>query len=142
MLKKLTEEQEKVMLETRDEWINLFFDNVKEQRGIDKKMFEEGIEWLYVGLLNKPKPKVVYCDSWESCLITIAVMQDEKFKKTITDILGASVGASVDASVNDYVRDSVRDFAWASVDASVWASVDASVTIYYFGFWLIKQADI
>lgn len=30
------------MLETRDEWINLFFDNVRNKRDIDKPAFEEG----------------------------------------------------------------------------------------------------
>lgn len=36
MLEQLTKEQERIMYETRDEWIDLFFDNVKNQRGIDK----------------------------------------------------------------------------------------------------------
>ena len=83
MLEKLTEEQEKIMIQTRDEWVNLFFDNVKNQKGIDKTMFEEGIEWLYTDLLHKPKPKVVYCDSWISCLITIAILKDKKLNKLI-----------------------------------------------------------
>ena len=115
MLEKLTKEQEKIMLQTRDEWVNLFFDNVKNQKGIDKAMFEEGIEWLYTDLLHKPKPKVVYCDSWLSCLLTIAILKDEKLNKSIKDKLGASVRASIGASV------------WASVGASVWTSVRASV---------------
>ena len=147
MLEKLTEEQEKLMLQTRDEWINLFFDNVKNQKGIDKTMFEDGIEWLYTDLLHKPKPKVVYCDSWISCLITIAILKDKKLNKLIKDELGSSirasvwdsvrasvwssVGASVWDSVWDSVGDSVEASVWdsvgASVDASVWDSVGASV---------------
>ena len=111
MLEKLTEEQEKLMLQTRDEWINLFFDNVKNQKGIDKAMFEEGIEWLYTDLLHKPKPKVVYCDSWISCLITIAILKDKKLNKLIKDELGSSIRDSVGASV------------WPSVWDSVWDSV-------------------
>ena len=101
MLGKLTKEQEAIMLQTRDEWINLFFDNVKSQKGIDRPMFEDGIKWLYNDLLNKPTPKVVYCDSWLSCLLTIAILKDKKH---------------VWASVWDSVRDSVR----ASVGDSVW----------------------
>ena len=143
MLEKLTEEQKKLMLQTRDEWINLFFDNVKNQKGIDKTMFEEGIEWLYTDLLHKPKPKVVYCDSWISCLITIAILKDKKLNKLIKDELGssirasvwdsvrASVWSSVEASVWDSVWDSVGDSVgasvWSSVEASVWSSVEASV---------------
>ena len=107
MLEKLTKEQEKIMLQTRYEWVNLFFDNVKNQKGIDKKMFEEGIEWLYTDLLHKPKPKVVYCDSWLSCLLTIAILKDEKLNKSIKYKLG----------------DSIRNSVWASV----WVSVRASV---------------
>lgn len=99
MLEKLTKEQEKIMIQTRDEWANLFFDNVKNQKGIDKKMFEEGIEWLYTDLLHKPKPKVVYCDSWLSCLLTIAILKDEKLNKSIKNKLGASVWDSVRDSV-------------------------------------------
>lgn len=101
MLGKLTKEQEAIMLQTRDEWINLFFDNVKSQKGIDRPMFEDGIKWLYNDLLNKPTPKVVYCDSWLSCLLTIAILKDKKH-------VWASVG------------DSVRDSIWASVGDSVW----------------------
>ena len=143
MLEKLTKEQEKLMLQTRDEWINLFFDNVKNQKGIDKAMFEEGIEWLYTDLLHKPKPKVVYCDSCLSCLLTITILKDEKLNKSIKYELGnsirdsvwasvwASVRASVRASVGASVRDSVGDSVWDSVGASVgdsvWDSVGASV---------------
>ena len=135
MLEKLTEEQKKLMLQTRDEWINLFFDNVKNQKGIDKAMFEEGIEWLYTDLLHKPKPKVVYCDSWISCLITIAILKDKKLNKLIKDELGSSirdsVGASVWASIRASVWASIRDSVWDSVrdsvGASVWDSVGASI---------------
>ena len=143
MLEKLTKEQEKIMLQTRDEWVNLFFDNVKNQKGIDKAMFEEGIEWLYTKLLRKPKPKVVYCDSWLSCLLTIAILKDEKSNTSIKYKLGdsirnsvwtpvwdsvrASVQASVQDSVQDSVWNSVQDSVWDSVQDSVWDSVGATV---------------
>ena len=131
MLEKLTKEQEKIMLQTRDEWVNLFFDNVKNQKGIDKAMFEEGIEWLYTDLLHKPKPKVVYCDSWLSCLLTIAILKDEKLNTSIKYKLGDSirnsVGDSVEASVRASVEDSVWDSVRASVGDSVWDSVGDSV---------------
>ncbi|MBF0651687.1 hypothetical protein IR083_22980, partial [Dysgonomonas sp. GY75] len=102
MLEKLTEEQQQLMFQVRDEWINLFFDNVKNKKGIDKQMFEEGIAWLYSELLQKPIPKVIYCDSWLSCLLTISILKEMKLK-------GASVRDSVGASVWDSVRDSVGD---------------------------------
>ena len=115
------------MLETRDEWINLFFDNVRNKRGIDKPAFEEGIKWLYNDLLKKPTPKIIYCDGWLSCLLTIAILKDKNLIKKSWDSVGASVWDSVKASVGDSVWDSVEDSVWASVGASVWDSVWASV---------------
>ena len=127
MLEKLTKEQEAIMLQTRAEWINLFFDNVKSQKGIDKSMFEDGIKWLYNDLLNKPTPKVVYCDSWLSCLLTIAILKDKKHvRASVRDSVRASVRDSVWASVGDSVGDSV----WASVRASVRDSVGDSFNEY------------
>ena len=119
------------MLETRDEWINLFFDNVRNKRGIDKPAFEEGIKWLYNDLLKKPTPKIIYCDGWLSCLLTIAILKDKNLIKKSWDSVGAPVRASVwdsvGASVGDSVWNSVWDSVWDSVWASVWASVKASV---------------
>ena len=106
------------MLETRDEWINLFFDNVRNKRGIDKPAFEEGIKWLYNDLLKKPTPKIIYCDGWLSCLLTIAILKNKNLIKKSW------------ASVKDSVGASVWDSVWASVGASVWASVGASVNEY------------
>ena len=123
------------MLETRDEWINLFFDNVRNKRGIDKPAFEEGIKWLYNDLLEKPTPKIIYCDGWLSCLLAIAILKNKNLIKKSWDSVGDSVGdsvwdsvrASVWASVWASVRDSVGDSVRASVKASVWDSVGASV---------------
>ena len=135
------------MLETRDEWINLFFDNVRNKRGIDKPAFEEGIKWLYNDLLKKPTPKIIYCDGWQSCLLTIAILKNKNLIKkswdsawdsvrasvraSVGDSVGDSVGASVMASIMDSVRASigasVRDSVWDSVRAPVWDSVEAPV---------------
>ena len=127
------------MLETRDEWINLFFDNVRNKRGIDKPAFEEGIKWLYNDLLKKPTPKIIYCDGWLSCLLTIAILKNKNLIKKSWDSawdsvrasvrasIGASVWASVRASVRDSVRDSVEAPVWDSVRDSVWDSVGDSV---------------
>ena len=103
------------MLETRDEWINRFFDNVRNKRGIDKPAFEEGIKWLYNDLLKKPTPKIIYCDGWLSCLLTIAILKDKNLIKKSWASVGDSVWASVKASVGASVRDSV----WDSVGDSV-----------------------
>ena len=119
------------MLETRDEWINLFFDNVRNKRGIDKPAFEEGIKWLYNDLLKKPTPKIIYCDGWLSCLLTIAILKNKNLIKKSWASVGASVWDSVwdlvGASVGDSVRASVRASVWDSVGAPVGASIRASV---------------
>ena len=127
------------MLETRDEWINLFFDNVRNKRGINKPTFEEGIKWLYNDLLKKPTPNIIYCDGWLSCLLTIAILKDKNLIKkswdsawdsawdSVWDSVEAPVRASVWDSVRDSVKASVRDSVEDSVGASVWASVRDSV---------------
>ena len=115
------------MLETRDEWINLFFDNVRNKRDIDKPAFEEGIKWLYNDLLKKPTPKIIYCDGWLSCLLTIAILKDKNLIKKSWAPVGDSVGAPVWASIRASVWDSVGDSVGASVKDSVWDSVWASV---------------
>jgi hypothetical protein len=140
-LEKLTPEQEKIMIEIRDEWINIAFSDLS--KGIDRPMFEEGVKWLYVDLLKKPMPKVIYCDSWLSCLLTISILKNlprsgrKNFKlgASVQDSVWASVQdsvwASVEASVRDSVGDSVRNSVGASVEASVrdsvWDSVGDSV---------------
>lgn len=48
-LEKLSPEQEALMLQTRDEWINHFF----ETKEIDRNSFEEGINFLYQDFLKK-----------------------------------------------------------------------------------------
>ncbi len=110
MLEKLTEEQEALLIQTRDEWINRFF----ETKEINKKEFEVGIKWLYEALLKRKPPKVIYCDSWLSCLLTIGILKSDKFNLTVH---------SVRDSVGDSVRDSVGDSVRASVGDSVWGSV-------------------
>ena len=109
MLEKLTPEQERIMYETRDEWINLFFDNVKFQRGIDRPQFEKGIKWLYEDLLHKKNPKIVYCDSWLSCLFTIAIFKNKKIMANVGANVGDNVSENVRANVRANVWDNVRD---------------------------------
>ena len=118
------------MLETRDEWINLFFDNVRNKRDIDKPAFEEGIKWLYNDLLKKPTPKIIYCDGWLSCLLTIAILKDKNLIKKSWAPVWDSVGAPVWASIRASVWDSVGAPVGASVGDSVMASIGDSVNEY------------
>jgi hypothetical protein len=64
-LEKLTPEQEQLMLQVRNEWIDLALKgNVK---GINKPLFEEGIEWLYKDLLNKMMDYFIQKEEYEQC---------------------------------------------------------------------------
>jgi hypothetical protein len=74
---RVTVEESSLMYDIRDEWINLFFDNVKEGRGIDKAAFENGIEWLYKTLLKREKPEIIYCDSLKEWVNTSRICRDK-----------------------------------------------------------------
>ena len=143
------------MLETRDEWINLFFDNVRNKRDIRQACFRRRDQMALQRFAEKPTPKIIYCDGWLSCLLTIAILKDKNLIKkswapvwdsvgapvwasiraSVWDSVGAPVGASVGApvgapvgaSVMASIRDSAWDSAWGSVGDSVRASVWDSV---------------
>jgi hypothetical protein len=124
-LNELTSEHKAIMLETRDYWLNLA---LKENgKGIDKEKHEKGINFLYEELLKKPKPIIVYCDSWISAVITISMIKEFfKNKETLTSI-NDSILDSVRNSVSAFVRDSVSASVLDSVSTSVSASTRASV---------------
>jgi hypothetical protein len=108
MLEELTQEHSELMIQVRDEWINRFFDNVKEQRGIDKPLFEDGIAWLYDDIIHKPPPKIIYCDSWVSCLLAIATLEEQH-------PVEASVGDSVKQLFSQYsYYGDISDFGWVA----------------------------
>jgi hypothetical protein len=136
MLEELTDKQKLIASQTRDEWINLFFDNVKSQRGIDKPTFEKGIYWLYESLLKKEKPKIVYCDSWDDYLKTIWNSVWDSIQYSIFDFILDSILDSVRDSVWNLVQDSVwnpvQDSIWDSVWAPIQNSVRASVVRHIF----------
>jgi hypothetical protein len=85
---KLTEERKQMLKQIKKEWEDLFFDNVKEGRGIDKPAFEKGIEWLYGKMLKMKMPKIVYCDSWTGCILTLCIL-----KNVIKNFSGVSMSS-------------------------------------------------
>ena len=110
----LTKEQENLIIQTRNEWIDRF-NNTKR---INQKQFENGVKWLYEDLLKKKNPKILYCESWLEALVTIYVLQNYN---------GINVGANVWANVGDNVRDNVRANVEANVRANVGDNVRANV---------------
>jgi hypothetical protein len=105
-LKTLTKKQELLAVQTRDEWINLFFDNVKEGRGIDKAAFENGIEWLYKTLLKREKPEIVYCDSHMSFLAMMEILTENLENPSILnkDILSPSLEETLKSCFLEAIR--------------------------------------
>lgn len=59
----------------QDEYLNSFFNNVKEGRGIDKLAFEKGIKWIYCSLLKLKMPEIVYFDSIGECVFKVWIIK-------------------------------------------------------------------
>jgi hypothetical protein len=95
----LTQNQRKVAEQTRDEYVNLFLDNIKEERRIDKPAFEKGIEWLYYSASLHGKPEIIYCDSWIECMLSIAMFKDN----------GNSVNRKIIDTINFAVIDNLQN---------------------------------
>jgi hypothetical protein len=121
-LEKLTQEQEDLIISTRNQWIDRF----NNTRRINKKQFEAGIKWLYEDLLKKKNPKVLYCESWLEALLTIDVLQNN-VEANVRDNVWANVRDNVEANVRDNVWANVRDNVGANVRDNVWANVEANV---------------
>lgn len=70
-INELTPEQEKLMYQVKDEYIDLF----NKTKEIDKPAFEKGIKWVYEVLMKAKMPEIVYCNSWYEALEKIAIQQ-------------------------------------------------------------------
>ena len=103
-LKKLTKEQEELMITIRDKWMDFIFSCKNTE--IKKDQCIEGINFIY-NLAGKKPPEVLFVNSpmgvqYEYHLITNLT------KGKIGDSVGNSVRDSVRASVWDSVRNSVK----------------------------------
>ena len=115
-LEKLTKNQERLMYEIRDEWINLSL------RGkIDKEEVESGVKWIYYAS-NLKEPEVVFVEGPEDFVKKLGV------GSSVRSSVRSSVWASVRSSVWDSVWDSVGSSVSDSVRSSVWDSVGSSVS--------------
>ena len=126
MLTELTKEQELLKNVIRDEWITHALTRNGE---IDKEAFAEGINWVYVELLKKPKPQIVYCDSWISCLLTIYILQKLSQQKNSTDQVfnGLNIDTDIQTIIWDNIRNTIGVNIWDSIRDSVWANVRDSI---------------
>lgn len=74
MKTELTQEEKDLIPVIEKKWIDLAL--VKNVDGIDKPLFEKGINWLYDRFLKLPAPQVVYCDGLIEALIKITLVKD------------------------------------------------------------------
>lgn len=79
MLEKLTSDQEKLLAQTRDKWINLALHSAKD---VTLDEVNDGIKWLY-GLISLPKPRIVICEGYVSQKLAMnAYLNGEQFAIT------------------------------------------------------------
>src|SRR3990167_10650544 len=72
-LETLTPEQEKLMVETKDFWIDYIFSC---KNSIDKEQAKINIEWLYDLAKVKSKPIIIYVDSPMGCQFAVAYLKE------------------------------------------------------------------
>ena len=127
-LEKLTKEQEKLMIQVRDEWLDRIFDC---NTNLDKDGAEKGIEWLYE-LSGLKKPLIIQVESPMGCQYAAHLMKNmpkkmDSVSNSVWDSVVASTGDSVSNSVWDSIRRSVSNSVGDSVINSVGDSVGDSV---------------
>lgn len=74
MKTELTQEEKDLIPVIEKKWIDLAL--VKNVDGINKPLFEKGINWLYDRFLKLKEPQVVYCDGLIEALIKITLVKD------------------------------------------------------------------
>jgi len=133
-LEKLTKEQEELMLVTKDEWISNFYKTTS----IDKKEFEKGIEWLYIDLLKKKKPKVVYVDDWFSCIISIHILKNlasilgdnvsSNLENTVRNTVRNTIGSNVGNTINNYIINTVRSTIASTISSTLRNTIASTIS--------------
>jgi|GEM_PF-3050094 len=106
-LEKLTPEQEQIMLETKQEYLDKIF---KCETKFDKDACIKGIHWMYE-LAKLKKPIVIICDS--PLAAQYGAFYAKAYMKALYKFIGAKM--AVPAQVGDQVRDQVWDQVWDQV---------------------------
>ena len=130
-LEKLTDEQIKIMHETREEWIKFCLGG---DNSINRDMAAQGIRWIY-GLAKLDSPFVIFVDGPMQCQMAVWILKswfkDRKFFSQTVDQVGdqvrdqvwnqvwAQVRSQAVDQVSDQVGDQVRDQVWNQVRAQV-----------------------
>lgn len=129
MITELTPEQEELMFQVRDEWLDKIFSPAKRLK-LNKELATKQINWLYeFSGLSKPK-EIVFFNSYSGFLNVGASVGANVWANvgdSVRASVGANVGASVGANVGDRVRANVWDSVRANVGANVWDNVWANV---------------
>jgi len=128
-LEKLAPEQEALMLQIREEWLDLVFKNSL----LDKQKAIDGVKFLY-SLAKLPEPLIIIVDSPLGCQYAANILGDQvgaqvgdQVGAQVWDQVGAQVGDQVGAQVGAQVWDQVGAQVWDQVGAQVWDQVGAQV---------------
>jgi hypothetical protein len=139
-LKRLSAAKKAVEKQTAQEYINLFFDSIKKQKGIDKAAFEKGIEWLYGDLLDRKKPEIVYCDSWASAMYKI--VSEKKYSESRGNNLRDCVYNAFEYIIR-LCDQTVREKAATSVRNHVWENVQDRISrLFYSSYYFSIHTSV
>ncbi len=116
-LEKLSEDQEKLMIQTKNEWLNYIFSC---KNKLNKKEVEKGINWMYK-ISNLEKPMIIYLDSPYGLQIGVNIL-DQILKSDLKQV-GSQVGSQVRSQVWSQVGSQV----WSQVGSQVWSQVGSQV---------------
>ncbi|MDD5358249.1 MAG: hypothetical protein PHX80_03830 [Candidatus Nanoarchaeia archaeon] len=155
MIDKLTDEQEKQLVEYR----KYCLDRGRATDEIDKSKLEPAITRMYE-LSDKKKPYFWYCDSVSQVQLVMNILENKKLMKDIKganlwDNLRANLGANLRANLGDNLRanlgdnlranlgDNLRANLWANIWANIWANLWANIgaNLRYINTSFLGQQD-
>ena len=142
MIKELTKEQEILLKDWHDKWLNIGLSCDP----TDEKTASEAIKKAYV-LIGKKEPQIVFCDSPLSCNVMIHLLSKEKdslwnsLRGSFRDSLGDWLWNSLRGSLEDSLEDSLRGSLGGSLGeiniqhTYLWGQMDA----YWISYYLFCQ---
>src|SRR3990167_2733846 len=128
MITKLTRNQEKLLGQVRQEWLDLFF----KPKPFSEIKAKEAVEWLYF-FCGLEKPKVLFFDSPLGCQFAANVLKyglkqvDSQLYSQVDSQVYSQVCSQVYSQIDSQVRSQVRSQVCSQVDSQVYSQVDSEV---------------
>ncbi len=116
MLNKLTQEQEKGIIEWREHCLKIGRDTSP----INKELVERS--WIkFYQMLNKEKPLFWYCQSPLQAQIIINIFPE--IQKIINIDKGTNIKANIGNNIRTNIKANIWDNIWANIKANIWANI-------------------